>query len=120
MALTGPYISLGRPEIFEKVAKIGVGCIFGSYKSPNWLSIKILIANKRGYDLLSLDIVLPTYLKNDHCAYEKTCARTYKKKTTTKKQTILILIFLPFFFSFLFFFAFRFSPFSAHLLHPAI
>ena len=28
-------ISLGRPEIFEKVAKIGVGCIFGSYKSPN-------------------------------------------------------------------------------------
>ena len=35
LALTGPYISLGRPEIFEKVAKIGVGCIFGSYKSPN-------------------------------------------------------------------------------------
>ena len=28
-------ISLGRPEIFEKVAKIGVGCTFGSYKSPN-------------------------------------------------------------------------------------
>ena len=28
-------ISLGRPEIFEKVAKTGVGCIFGSYKSPN-------------------------------------------------------------------------------------
>ena len=28
-------ISLGRPEIFEKVAKIGVGCIFGSCKSPN-------------------------------------------------------------------------------------
>ena len=28
-------ISLGRPEIFEKVAKIGVGCVFGSYKSPN-------------------------------------------------------------------------------------
>ena len=28
-------LSLGRPEIFEKVAKIGVGCTFGSYKSPN-------------------------------------------------------------------------------------
>ena len=28
-------ISLGWPEVFEKVAKIGVGCIFGSYKSPN-------------------------------------------------------------------------------------
>ena len=56
-------ISLGRPEIFEKVAKIGVGCIFGSYKSPNGLTIKCLIANNSGYDLLSLDTVFFIYLK---------------------------------------------------------
>ena len=29
------FISLGRPEIIEKAAKIGMGCKSGSYKSPN-------------------------------------------------------------------------------------
>ena len=90
------FISLGRPEIFEKVAKIGRGCTFGSYKSPNSLTIKSLIANNSGYDLLSLGTVFLIYLKNDHCAYEKTCSQTYKKKKKKKKK-ILIPIFSSFF-----------------------
>ena len=115
------HISLGQPEIFEKVAKIGVGCIFYSYKSPTWLTINILLANNIGYDPLSLDTVFFIHLKNDHCAYEKTCAWTYKKtKQKTNKKRFWSQFFPPFFPSFFFFFSFPFSPFSAHLLHPAI
>ena len=65
------HISLGRPEIFEKVAKIGMGVHIWLLQVSKLTHHKILMANNSRYDLLSLDTVFLIYLKNDHCAYEK-------------------------------------------------
>ena len=85
-------------DFLKKLPNQGLG---GHLASESSLEI-----NSR-YNVLTLDKALILLDKNDHCAYEITCARTYKN--ILKK--LWIHISLPFFFSFSFVPLFFFSLF---------